>query len=76
MMKNDYYHDPAQVKKGTITYTRHGAVIHIIVNLITVYTFRIGFLNREWRFTKKSLPQMELAPWGTTEPLVLHMLRQ
>ncbi|MFZ1784531.1 MAG: hypothetical protein WAU23_04965 [Ferruginibacter sp.] len=31
------------------------------------------FLIREWRFTKKSLPIMELAPWGTTEPKVLHM---
>lgn len=31
------------------------------------------FLNRAWRFTKKSLPIMELAPWGTTDPKVLHM---
>jgi hypothetical protein len=34
------------------------------------------FLNREWKFTKKSLPVMELAPWGTTDPKVLHMERQ
>jgi hypothetical protein len=33
------------------------------------------FLNREWRFTKKAVPIMELAPWGTTEPKVLHMER-
>jgi hypothetical protein len=33
------------------------------------------FLTREWKFTKKSLPIMELAPWGTTEPKVLHMER-
>ncbi|MEN9570869.1 MAG: hypothetical protein RL172_2100 [Bacteroidota bacterium] len=33
------------------------------------------FLNRPWRFTKKSLPIMELAPWGTTDPKVLHMKR-
>jgi hypothetical protein len=31
------------------------------------------FLNRDWKFTKKALPVMELAPWGTTEPKVLHM---
>jgi len=31
------------------------------------------FLNREWKFTKKALPVMELAPWGTLEPKVLHM---
>jgi hypothetical protein len=34
-----------------------------------------GFINRSWRFTKKSLPIMELAPWGSTEPKVLHMRR-
>jgi hypothetical protein len=33
------------------------------------------FLNRVWRFTKKSLPIMELAPWGSTDPKVLHMRR-
>ena len=33
------------------------------------------FLNREWKFTKKAIPTMELAPWGTTEPKVLHMYR-
>ena len=33
------------------------------------------FLNRVWRFTKKSLPIMELAPYGTTDPKVLHMRR-
>lgn len=33
------------------------------------------FLNRSWKFTKKALPVMELAPWGTTEPKVLHMER-
>ncbi len=31
------------------------------------------FLNREWKFTKKAVPTMELAPWGTTEAKVLHM---
>jgi hypothetical protein len=35
-----------------------------------------GFLNREWRFTKKNVPVMELAPWGSLEPKVLHMERQ
>jgi hypothetical protein len=35
-----------------------------------------GFLTREWKFTKKAIPVMELAPWGTLEPKVLHMERQ
>ncbi len=34
-----------------------------------------SYLNRAWRFTRKSLPVMELAPWGTTDPKVLHMRR-
>ena len=33
------------------------------------------FLNRVWRFTKKSLPIMELAPYGSTDPKVLYMRR-
>lgn len=33
------------------------------------------FLVRSWRFTKKAFPVMELAPWGSTEPDVLHMKR-
>ncbi len=33
------------------------------------------FLNRVWRFTKKSLPIMELAPYGSPDPKVLHMRR-
>jgi len=40
-------------------------------NSVTAFSF----LNREWKFTKKSIPIMELAPWGTTEPKVLHMQR-
>jgi len=33
------------------------------------------FLNRSWKFTKKSLPVMELAPWGTAATKILHMRR-
>lgn len=33
------------------------------------------FLNRAWKFTKKALPVMELSPWGSTDPKVLHMRR-
>lgn len=33
------------------------------------------FINRDWRFTKKAFPIMELAPWGSTEAKVLHMQR-
>ena len=33
------------------------------------------FLNREWKFTKKDVPVLKLAPWGSTDPKVLHMRR-
>jgi hypothetical protein len=35
-----------------------------------------SFLNREWKFiTKRNFPNLELAPWGTTDPKVLNMKR-
>ncbi|MEO6894883.1 MAG: hypothetical protein ABI136_07565 [Ginsengibacter sp.] len=34
------------------------------------------FLSRSWRFTKKENPTLQLAPWGSTDPMVLHMTRQ
>lgn len=34
------------------------------------------FLSRSWRFTKKANPTLELAPWGSADPMVLHMTRQ
>ncbi len=34
-----------------------------------------AFLNREWKFTKKDAPVLKLAPWGSTDPKVLHMRR-
>ena len=43
--------------------------------VITLPSSTFTFLNREWKFTKKAVPIMELAPWGTTEPKVLHMQR-
>lgn len=33
------------------------------------------FLNRAWKFTKKGIPVLNLAPWGTTDPKVLYMRR-
>lgn len=33
------------------------------------------FLNRSWKFTKKGIPVMELAPWDSTDPKVLYMQR-
>lgn len=35
-----------------------------------------SFLNRQWRFIRKAIPVMELSPWGSTDPKLLHMERQ
>lgn len=46
------------------------------INLISPFVPQeFIFLNRAWKFTKKAIPIMELAPWGTTDPKVLHMQR-
>jgi hypothetical protein len=34
-----------------------------------------AFINRKWKFVRKDLPVMQLAPFGTTDPKVLHMRR-
>ena len=34
------------------------------------------FLSRSWRFTKKGNPTLQLAPWGSSAPVVLHMTHQ
>lgn len=81
MKKGSTYYDGAMTgKNGAVTYTgtwssnEDYSRLQININTPTppaTYTF----LNRPWRFTKKSLPVMELAPWGTTDPKVLHMRR-
>jgi hypothetical protein len=48
--------------------------LDILLNYPSVPTEFI-FINRVWKFTKKSLPIMELAPWGTADPKVLNMRR-
>ena len=49
----------------------YSKLVITLPNSVTAFTF----LTREWKFTKKAIPVMELAPWGTTEPKVLHMQR-
>lgn len=79
MMKTDYYHGPATATKGSTVYTgtwsSNSDYSKLVITLPSSPS-EFVFLNREWKFTKKAVPEMELAPWGTLEPLVLHMLRQ
>ncbi|MEO6547338.1 MAG: hypothetical protein ABIN94_05040 [Ferruginibacter sp.] len=72
---------------GQITGTRAGIVYtgtwacnddfsKLDININTPSTpAEFVFINRAWRFTKKAVPIMELAPWGSTSPKVLHMQR-
>lgn len=79
MLKTDYYHGPAEIKKGTTVYAgtwSSNTDYSKLVITLPATPSEFVFLTREWRFTKKAFPQMELAPWGTTEPLVLHMIKQ
>jgi hypothetical protein len=62
---------------GTIytgTWSSNSDYSELIINLATSSTpTEYVFLNRAWRFTKKDIPVMQLAPWGSTDPKVLYM---
>jgi hypothetical protein len=77
---SSFYDGPMTGTKGGITYTGTWTSNEDYSKLIISLTSpapppSFAFINRAWRFTKKSLPIMELAPWGTTDPKVLHMRR-
>lgn len=75
-----YYEGPMTGKKGSVTYSgtwssnEDYSKLVITLNTPTIPEEFI-FLNRAWKFTKKELPTMKLAPWGTTDPKVLYMKR-
>jgi len=75
-----FYDGPMTGTKAGVTYTGtwtsnedYGKLIISLNSPTPPASF--AFINRAWKFTKKSLPIMELAPWGTTEPKILHMRR-
>ncbi len=78
---DSYYNGPMTGTKGGVTYSGtwacnddFGKLTISLTNPATPPQF--NFINRSWRFTKKAFPIMELAPWGSTEPMVLHMERR
>lgn len=77
---SNYTSGPMTGVKNGVTFTGSWSTdaeytkLDILLNTPSIPTEFI-FLNRVWKFTKKSLPIMELAPWGTTDPKVLHMRR-
>lgn len=78
LLKSTYYNGPMTAVKNSVTYNGTWSSNEDYSKLTITFPStpsEFVFLNREWRFTKKALPIMELAPWGTTEPKVLHMER-
>lgn len=79
LTKNTLTDGPMTVATGSTVFNGNWAanedyskLVITLPNTITAFSF----LTREWKFTKKAVPIMELAPWGTTDPKVLHMERQ
>ncbi|HEY5368479.1 MAG TPA: hypothetical protein VIJ75_05740 [Hanamia sp.] len=79
LLKTDYYHGPLKATIGSNGYmgTWSSNADYSQLNIALPDSIpEFQFLSRSWRFTKKGNPTMELAPWGTTEPYVLHMTKQ
>ena len=78
LLKSTFNNGPMTAVKNTITYNGSWSSNEDYSKLVITFPAvpaEFVFLNREWKFTKKALPIMELAPWGTLEPKVLHMER-
>jgi len=78
LYKTTYYNGSMTAVKNSVTYSGNWSSNDDYSKLVITFESvppEFTFLNREWKFTKKSLPVMELAPWGTLEPKVLHMER-
>ncbi|MDQ6903454.1 MAG: hypothetical protein M3139_10635 [Bacteroidota bacterium] len=79
LLKTDLYHGPLQAtKSGTIytgTWDCNSDYSKLTISLPSPPA-DFGFLNRAWRFKSKNLPTLQLAPWGSTDSLLLHMYRQ
>ena len=67
------------IKNGTIyygTWSSNDDYSKLTINLNAANApAEYKFINRPWKFTKKAFPVMELAPWGSSDPKVLHMRR-
>ena len=80
LLKNTNYDGPMTAIKNGVTYTGTWSCNEDFSKLTISLTqpttpAEFVFLNRAWKFTKKAFPIMELAPWGSTDPKVLHMER-
>ncbi|MEO6404604.1 MAG: hypothetical protein ABIY51_06425 [Ferruginibacter sp.] len=80
LMKNTYFDGPMTGTKNGVTisgtWSSNDDFSKLVISLNQPSApAGFTFLNRQWRFTRKAFPLMELAPWGSTDPKVLQMLR-
>ena len=78
LSKTDFYHGPLQAKKNGTTFTGTWSSNSDYSQLIIILPnppSEFSFLSRSWRFTSKNFPTLALAPWGSNDPIVLHMYR-
>lgn len=75
---SDYYHGPLKVTYNTTSYTgtwsSNSDYSKLNIQLPSNPSAFI-FLNRDWRFTSKNLPELKFAPWGSTANIQLTMKR-
>jgi hypothetical protein len=79
LLKSTLLNGPMTATKGAVTYNGSWSCnddYSKLVITLPIAPSEFNFLTREWKFTKKAVPIMELAPWGSLEPKVLHMERQ
>lgn len=79
LLKTDLYHGPLKATSGSNecygTWATNNDYSKLDISLPDSIA-GFPFLSRSWRFTKKTNPTLELAPWGSAAPIVLHMTRQ
>jgi hypothetical protein len=79
LLKTDFYNGPLKATKSGTIYTgawsSNNDYSKLVITLPSPPS-EFGFLSRPWRFTSKNFPTLKLAPWGSSEALVLHMYRQ
>ena len=79
LLETDLYHGPLKATKGSNVYYGTWATNSDYSKLDISLPDSIQgfpFLSRSWRFTKKTNPTLQLAPWGSTAPIILYMTRQ
>ena len=74
--KTDFYHGPLTVTHGNLKYqgswSSNDDYSKLTISLPATPP-EFVFLTRNWRFTSKTMPDLKLAPWGSTANITLTM---